>query len=568
LIGAVCAACLLVCAPQGASAQSQTIALSDALAAFDGRDIKQLEAIATGTLRVEGAYDAADPAGALSFRLSIARRLIELDQGVALRAFEALAGEVRTANVESAAWLASSRPELIEIFSSLSSLETKAGRAEAASKSAGEAYRHAQLLYAEDSEPLLAARETYAAARVAAGLPPLSDTSRRMRGGTRGARSPFNLIEVHYATHRRPTGSKVPAEYFGAEVGPLRYGKAVVSVPTDREIGSLPKPSMWALEFRADPAKHITLTKVSAIGSRDQFLGDVAAKIGRSAHKEAFVFVHGYNSSFEAAVERAAQIAADLHMDGAPIVYSWPSRGSVLGYLTDAEVVGQKQLSADLTNFLRDVAQKTGARRVHLVAHSMGNRLVVRALQQLAAEPNPPHFSEVVFAAPDVGQKDFIAAWPKMRRLGDRFTLYASKRDKALLLSQQVNGEVRAGDANALVVQPGLQSIDTSLASGGLLGHNDFAGSALEDFRAVLWLSLAPEKRCVLQASGARSARYWTFGNGCAESEFREATARVRAAGSPDAALKRLEADMAKAPAKAGALARIRQRIRTTFADK
>ena len=561
-----CCVALALAAPAGAQS-GPAVGIVELNQAFEAGDVKLLEAAVTEQRPLDAEL-AQTPSEAFAQRAALARRLLELDRPAALRAFTALAASVTAAEQSQQPWVSDQRPAIIETFDTLSTLQSEAGDARAAAASALRAYQSALIVHAADSEPMERARARLAAARAQAGLPAVDFEAQKKRQRAAPNRSRFNLVEVHYATHRKPTGSSAPGDFYGSSTGPMRYGRAVVSVPTDREIGSLPKPSIWSLEFRTDPAKHVALTKVQPISDRQAFMRAIAGKIGRSKHKDIFVFVHGYNSSFEAAVERAGQIAADLHMDGAPIVYSWPSQGSVAGYLLDAKAIAQPQLTQDFASFLTDIARRTGARRVHLVAHSMGNRLLVSALDKLAASGNAPKFSEIVFAAPDVGQRDFTAALPRIRKLGNRLTLYASKRDRALLVSQRVNGEVRAGDANRLVVRPGLQTIDTTSASGGLLGHNDFAGSALEDFRSVLWLSLAPEKRCVLRSAGSGSGRHWQFGRGCDEGEFREATARVWSAGSPAAAVKRLDAEISRKPKSANALARIRQRVISTFGGR
>ena len=46
--------------------------------------------------------------------------------------------------------------------------------------------------------------------------------------------------------------------------------------------------------------------------------------------KQVFVFVHGFNVSFENALRRTAQIAYDLNFDGAPFLFSWPSGDGML----------------------------------------------------------------------------------------------------------------------------------------------------------------------------------------------------------------------------------------------
>ena len=52
---------------------------------------------------------------------------------------------------------------------------------------------------------------------------------------------------------------------------------------------------------------------------------------------DALVFVHGFNTSFDDAVLRHAQIVWDLQYTGLPVLFSWPSRESVLDYVYDQQ---------------------------------------------------------------------------------------------------------------------------------------------------------------------------------------------------------------------------------------
>ena len=88
--------------------------------------------------------------------------------------------------------------------------------------------------------------------------------------------------------------------------------------------------------------------------------------------QEALVFIHGYNVSFENAVKRTAQIAYDLQFPGAPVCYSWPSRGGLADYTRDENQA--EWTVVHLHTFLQELVQQSGAKSVHLIAHSMGNR--------------------------------------------------------------------------------------------------------------------------------------------------------------------------------------------------
>ena len=380
--------------------------------------------------------------------------------------------------------------------------------------------------------------------------PPLKDYVLRGAGGAPAA---YDVVEVFYATHRKPTGATEPVKFYGGERGPLAYGKAYVSVPRERSAGSLPTPRFWRAEFRPDPNRHIVLTDIKPLGLGDRFFEEVGQRVAGSKRKEVFVFIHGFNVSFEGGAQRAAQLAADLSIDGAPILYSWPSKASVLAYGDDEKEAEVASQIAELAQFLDDVARRSGADRVHLIAHSMGNRFLLKALNELAKRPAPsePEFDEVVLAAPDVGVDDFAQRWPQIRALGKRYTLYASKRDRALMISGELHDMRRIGDARRVVLSPGLQTVETTAASGGLLGHADFAGSALDDFRGLIWYSLTPDKRCVLQTDQSGGQTFWVFAGvgACPEGEFREAVSMARVAGSPAAAAERIQAMIAELPA-------------------
>lgn len=59
------------------------------------------------------------------------------------------------------------------------------------------------------------------------------------------------------------------------------------------------------------------------------------------SERRAFIFVHGFNNSFEDAARRTAQIAFDVKFDGVPLFYSWPSKGKALDYVYDTNNADQ-----------------------------------------------------------------------------------------------------------------------------------------------------------------------------------------------------------------------------------
>ncbi len=349
-----------------------------------------------------------------------------------------------------------------------------------------------------------------------AGCPNLERTadtppSKNGGGGPRGGAN-YATVQVHYGTDRNYTGAEHPRDKYGPERGDeISWGKCLVSIPRDHRMGELESPSIWRLEFREDPEKHVVLLE-GVRTDRDAFLADVRAEIAASPGGRALVFVHGYNVTFEDAARRTAQMSYDLGFAGPPIFFSWPSNGSKAAYAADEADI--EWSTPHITDFLRTVADDTAAEAIYLVAHSMGNRGVTRALMQL--EPTTrARYREVILTAPDLDadifRRDIL---PAIAVEGSRITLYASSNDLALRASKTVHQSPRAGEAGAsLVVAPGLDTIDASSVETDFLGHSYYAEhrSVLSDLFYLINEGKPPAERFGLARVDGSGGVYWKF---------------------------------------------------------
>ena len=307
---------------------------------------------------------------------------------------------------------------------------------------------------------------------------------------------------------------------YGGQRGQLTRGVAEVTVPDKHSRGVVERPSLLRFEFREDQAKHIVLTRAVEL-SDDDFQRRLADTVSDSPQQDLLVFIHGYNVSFESAVQRTAQIAIDLPFEGVPICYSWPSQGTLLGYTIDEN--NSAWTVAHLKSFLTDLVNESGAKSVNVVAHSMGNRAMTAALQQIRwslPENSPPPFDRVVLAAPDVDadlfRRDLAPALVDVSR---QVTLYASSDDQALIASKQVHGYPRAGESgDHIVVVPGVETIDVSGIDLSLLGHSYYGDSEsmLRDLYNVIYSRLPAAERPALIQRPIDAGVYWQlarFGN-------------------------------------------------------
>jgi esterase/lipase superfamily enzyme len=360
-----------------------------------------------------------------------------------------------------------------------------------------------------------------AAARVEAQLRPGPAPSRDLPSRRYVQKQGFATVRVYYGTNRAPSGDLKPASFYGNARGELQYGYLDVTIPRVHQEAELETQPRW-LEYTLSTDKatmrshYVLLDKVAPL-PKDEFVRSLRQQIDDTKSKDIFIFVHGFNNSFEDSARRVAQLAYDLDFDGTPMLYSWPSQASASAYTVDEATVGIS--GRRLADFLETVVAQSGAQRIHLIAHSMGNRALIEALQTYLARRAPESrqhiFGQIVLTAPDVDRDYFTDAIQSLTGSAERVTLYASDNDYALHTSQIIHGAPRAGTAGDVIVKlAGLDSIDMSSVPADALGHSYFAANsgAIFDMFRLLWRGEAPPQRCGMsnhKASGTLIV--WSF---------------------------------------------------------
>jgi esterase/lipase superfamily enzyme len=275
----------------------------------------------------------------------------------------------------------------------------------------------------------------------------------------------------------------------------LTCGEAAVSLPSDREPGANWGP--WRTE--AAPASFTHATLASPIQSQD--CSDHGERLAAAAEIEnaaaaahcdsVLIYIHGFNTTFPTALFTAAQFAHDTRYPCIVSTFSWASDGLVNRYIEDSE---EADLAApELLQFLRALGTSDKLKRIDVVAHSVGARVVLATIGELGRVimlPRHPLINELVLAAPDVETAVFASLIERARPLVGRITVYVSKGDAALAASRSTHGGVaRAGSVpDDLKTIPGIETIDASNANGGFYGHSYFSEStdAMTDIAAAL----------------------------------------------------------------------------------
>jgi len=324
------------------------------------------------------------------------------------------------------------------------------------------------------------------------------------------------LYRVWYGTNRKRADDKNISAGFGTlRSNSINYGYCDVLIPKFHKIGEIGSPWYKRLPILLKSDK-LEMQSIAAL-PEDEFWARLSAQIEHVAvdERSLLVFVHGYNTTFEEAAIRAAQLGFDLRVAGATAFFSWPSMGTVQGYLADGAAIDASE--PFIEQFVLGMAQKTGATRVHLIAHSMGNRGVLRALASVAskmASGASVPFSQIILAAPDVDSAVFQTLAAAYTKLSARTTLYVSERDRALSLVGVLHKYPRAGITPPITVLAGIDTIEVTNVDLSFLGHGYFAGlrALLTDMHVLMKSNTAPSQRFGLeQKLLAPTKVYWKF---------------------------------------------------------
>jgi esterase/lipase superfamily enzyme len=192
-----------------------------------------------------------------------------------------------------------------------------------------------------------------------------------------------------------PTGDQGPLQYFVSDQGPLD------------NLGN----------WRLVSADHF---KTLLAGAADRFPALDHGANEQQSHVT--FFIHGYNNGWDDAARRYQKLCDSLYTGpnslGICISFDWPSLGSVLGYLPDRDHA--RHCASDLVVVLSELydwlldkqqaafedAANACKAKISVIAHSMGNYLVQKAMGTVWTRKNQPLLvsliNQLVMVAADV----------------------------------------------------------------------------------------------------------------------------------------------------------------------
>ena len=290
-------------------------------------------------------------------------------------------------------------------------------------------------------------------------------------------------IDILAATTRQSENTQPGELYSGERAIGLHFADIAVSIPpaSARKAGDV----QWPASGGGNPLTEFTSIAAEKVG-KEQALDRFYARLRKTPHRNVLVFVHGYNTRFEEAVYRFAQVAHDAKAPAVPLLFTWPSRGRQLAYTYDRESANYSRDSLEAV--LQFLVKDKSVNEVTILAHSMGNWVTMEALRQMSIRDKGIHgkIKNVMLAAPDIDVDVFRR---QVASIGDKrppFYLFVSQDDKALAFSTRVWGNTaRVGSVDpeqepyrTMFAKERIKVFDlTKEKSGDSLNHGKFANS-------------------------------------------------------------------------------------------
>jgi len=286
------------------------------------------------------------------------------------------------------------------------------------------------------------------------------------------------------ATTRARPKVELARMFSGERSRTVDHARITVSIPPNHQAGEVE----WPRSAPGDPKLSFVTADRDYMVDKT-FIAGIRTELAKRkpADRNVLIFIHGYNTKFEEAVFRFAQIIHDSDFKGVPVLFTWPSKGALLDYPYDRESAVFSR--DDLENTMTEIAKETGVKKMDVLAHSMGNFLFVETLRQATIRGNGTFngkLGQIMLAAPDIDIDVFRRQMSVITKLKPPITIFVSSDDKALKFSTFVWGsQTRAGatiisDPQVLdqLAALNITIFDLSaLKTSDSLGHGKFAAS-------------------------------------------------------------------------------------------
>jgi esterase/lipase superfamily enzyme len=228
----------------------------------------------------------------------------------------------------------------------------------------------------------------------------------------------------------------------------------------------------------------ISASSLTVCSDSRSLITALATRFDRKRGRQVLIYVHGYFTAFQPAMETASALQQALQFPGPVIAFSWPARvTSRLAYGTDEKNAGWAMVH--FRALLDEIERAYPGIPISFAVHSLGTRFMTGGISRLQSRGCKKCFGRALAFAPDEDAATFREALqgiglcagrpPLSPRHAAPVTIYVSNNDKALRASQKYHGgAARAGQAGtAMLLCGGVDTIDVGyFKSSDRAGHS------------------------------------------------------------------------------------------------
>lgn len=308
---------------------------------------------------------------------------------------------------------------------------------------------------------------------------------------------PYRTVTIITATDRQQDRAGIG---YTTERSPrLRLERFTIAIPEAHMRRGNARP-----QLQTDPTQTYTITAREVITPKNI-----------DKNNDTLIYVHGYNFSFQESLFQLATITTHGKLKETPILFSWPSEGSVTGYVADKNAAMYAR--DDLVKLLDDLMKSRARGNITLFGHSMGAWLVIESLRQLRLSGRDDvlrRIDQVVLAAPDIDVDLFKRQVETIGTLKRPIIVLNSTDDRALAISSRIGGSrARIGSigkenvaVQELIASKKIELIDLStLPTPDKTNHNRF-------IKLVELLSRSDNRRRKITLAGEIESKINRFG--------------------------------------------------------
>lgn len=295
----------------------------------------------------------------------------------------------------------------------------------------------------------------------------------------------YRVTDIFYATSRKSGERKGYPAYFTNDISKnISTGTLNIKIDPRLKIEKM-------LPYHLKRKGMIGIQHIEEM-DEDAFIKQLSDAVNASPHRSLLVVVFGYKDDFEATAIKAAYFAYLLDINTPVLLFDWPGDQGVSpgGYERAQQLAIES--GPYLGYLLTRISCEIKPSKLWVKASSLGCQVVCDAFEEMYKDPvcadSEIEINHVVFAAPDVGQKEFDDKFKEqLTGIADKLTTYVSSDDEALLVSGMINQEQRLGRQYIRTKEP----------------------SQMEEMKELLYIkSLDPERVNIIDVTPINNASY------------------------------------------------------------